>query len=198
MAELTSGVDFGAYHLSANPTLYQPQLQNNFKFVFPDFQRLLKEGKSGEEEDAYIYDVSNSLMVALRSTDVPSYDQGVIPIRRGNSVAKYAGTITWNDLRMSFNSFEGSHTKDAILAWRALSYNVKRDTIACLDNVDIPYKQDCFLLEYSGDWRLQRQWKIINAFPTTVSFSNYDFTAENSPVTIDLTLAYDRAEIFYT
>lgn len=197
MAELTSGVDFGAYHLSANPSLYQPQLQNNFKFVFPDFQRLLKEGKTGDEEDAYIYNVSNSLTVALRSTDVPSYDQNVVTIRRGNSMAKYAGTIEWTPIRMSFNSFEGSHTKDAILAWRSLSYNVQRDTVACLDNVEVPYKQDCFLLEYSPDWRLQRQWKIINGFPTTVSFSNYDNEAQNSPVTIDLTLQYDRAIVVY-
>ena len=197
MAVETTGVPFGAYHLSANPDLYQPQVANNFKFVFPDFGPLLKEGKTEDEPDAFIYDVPNTLSVSLISTDVPSYQQGVISIRRGNSVAKYAGTIEWNTLSMSFNSFEGAHTKDAVMAWKALSYNVKKDIVACLDNTDTPYKQTCYLLEYSPDYRLQRTWKIINAFPTTVTFSGYSNESRDTPVTINLTLAYDRAEIVY-
>lgn len=197
MAIETSGVDFGAYHLSANPDLYQPQLQNNFKFVFPDFGPLLKEGKTGEEDDAYIYDVSNILEVSLESTSVPSYQQGVVEIRRGNSTAKYAGTITWQPISMRFNSFEGAHTKDAVMAWKALSYSIKRDTIAALDNVDVPYKQTCYLMEYSPDYRLQRTWKIVNAFPTEISFSDYDNSAQDSKVTITMQLQYDRAEIIY-
>lgn len=197
MAIETSGVDFGAYHLSANPDLYQPQLQNNFKFVFPDFGPLLKEGKTGEEDDAYIYDVSNTLEVSLVSTEVPSYTQNPITIRRGNSMAKYAGTVEWANIRMTFNSYEGAHTKDAVMAWKALSYSIKRDTIAALDNVDVSYKQTCYLMEYSPDYRLQRTWKIVNAFPTSVSFSEYSNEAQNAIVTIQLELAYDRAEIVY-
>lgn len=98
---------------------------------------------------------------------------------------------------MSFNSFEGAHTKDAIMAWKALSYNVKKDIVACLDNTDTPYKQTCYLLEYSPDYRLQRTWKIINAFPTTVTFSGYSNESRDTPITINLTLVYDRAEIVY-
>lgn len=197
MAIETTGVPFGAYHLSANPDLYQPQLQNNFVFVFPDFGPLLKEGKNGNESDAYIYDVANTLQVSLISSDVPNYDQGTIEIRKGNSVAKYAGTVTWNPLSLRFNSFEGAHTKDAIMAWKALSYNIKKDIITSLDNTDIAYKQDCYLIEYSCDYRPQRKWKIINAFPSKVSFSNYDNSARDSSVTVDVTLQYDRAEIVY-
>ena len=134
MAEITSGVAFGAYHLSAHPDLYQPQLQNHFQFEFPNFPALLKEGKTGVEDDAYIYDVAKTLQVSLISADVPSYNQGTVEVRRGNSTAKFAGTVTWNDINLRFNSFEGAHTKDAIMAWKALSYSIKRDTITALDN----------------------------------------------------------------
>ena len=195
MAEEITGVPYGAYHLSANPAQYQPQLAQNFLFVFPDFPRLLKEGKTGIEDDAYVYDVSEKLQVSLISTDVPSYNQGEIVVRRGNSMAKYPGTITWNDIKMSFNSFEGAGTKEAILAWRALTYDVKKDSIPSLTNMEIPYKQTCYLLEYSGDWRLQRTWKIINAFPNSVEFSNYSAESTDTKQTINLTLKYDRAEI---
>lgn len=195
MAEEITGVPYGAYHLSANPGQYQPQLAQNFLFIFPDFPRLLKEGKTGEEDDAYVYDVSDKLQVSLISTDVPSYNQGEIVVRRGNSMSKYPGTITWQDLTMTFNSFEGASTKEAVLAWRALCYNVKKDLIPSLANAEIPYKQTCYLLEYSGDWRLQRTWKIINAFPADVKFSGYSGESTDTKQTITLTLRYDRAEI---
>ena len=197
MAIETSGVDFGAYHLSANPDLYQPQLTQNFKFIFPDFVPLLKEGKTGVEDDAYIYDVSNILEVSLTSAQVPTYTQNAVTIRRGNSMAKYAGTIEWSDIELVFNCFEGAHTKDALLAWRSLCYNVKKDTIAALDNVNVPYKQNCYLVEYSGDWRKQRTWEIINAFPTNVSFTGYDFNQRDGVVTATVNLAYDRAIVNY-
>lgn len=114
-------------------------MTNNFRFIFPKFDKLLREGKTGEEDDAYIYNVSDTLTVSLSSADMPSYNQEVVKVRRGNSMAKYAGIIEWNDVNLKFNCYEAAGTKDALLAWRSLSYNVKRDTVAALDNIQTDY-----------------------------------------------------------
>ena len=197
MAEEITGVPYGAYYLSANPGQYQPQLSQNFVFIFPDFPALLKEGKLGVEDDAYIYDVSKTLEVSLISAQIPTYQQGEVVVRRGNSMAKYAGTITWQDINLKFNSFEGIHTKDAILAWRALCYNVEKDSIPSLAYAEIPYKQTCYLLEYSGDWRLQRKWEIRNAFPSDVTFDEYSFESQDTKQTVSVVLKYDNARVVY-
>lgn len=193
--EQNNGIPFGAYHISANPDLYAPQLAQNFLFVFPDFGPLLKDGKNGEEEDAYVYNVSETLQVSLISADIPSFTQSPIVVRRGNSMAKYAGTIEWQDINLTFNSFEGAGTKDAILAWRNLTYNVSKDAIPSLYDTDIPYKQTCLLIEYSGDWKKQRTWKIINAFPRDVKFDGYSGESTDTKLKVTLTLSYDRAEV---
>lgn len=195
MAEELSGVPYGAYHISANPGQYQPQFAQNFEFIFPDFGPLLRDGRNGNEEDAYVYDVGEKLRIACISADVPSFKQNIVPVRRGNSVAQYAGTIEWQPISIKFNSFENASTKDAVLAWRNLTYNVSKDSIPSLAYAEVPYKQTCLLQEFSGDYRLQRTWKLINAFPYDVKFSSYNAEEQNGKITIDITLAYDRAEL---
>jgi hypothetical protein len=153
---------------------------------------LLKAGLDdavAHPQESFIKDAQETIRVSVLSSSVPHFSLGKIEVKRGNDTIKFAGTPTFSDLPLVVNDYMGAKTKDAILAWQALAYNVRNGYI----NKATKYKKNCSLLEYSPDYsEILREWVIEGAWVQEVTED--PFSAENDGKrTVNVTIVYDRA-----
>ena len=182
----------GAWHLADNPTLYEPARNNNFEFIVTGIDSLLKSGLDDSTEHVandFITTAAETIRVSVVSSSVPHFSLGTIEVKRGNDTIKFAGVPTFGNLPIVVNDYMGAKTKEAIMAWQALAYNVRNGYI----NRATVYKKDCRLVEFSPDYKeILNEWRIEGAWVQEVSEG--EFSNENEGKrTINVTIQYDRA-----
>ena len=178
--------------MADNPTLYEPARNNNFEFIVTGIDTLLKSGLDDSVEHAatdYITTAAETIRVSVVSSSVPHFSLGTIEVKRGNDTIKFAGVPTFGNLPIVVNDYMGAKTKEAIMAWQALAYNVRNGYI----NRATAYKKDCRLVEFSPDYKeILNEWRIEGAWVQEVSEG--EFSNENEGKrTINVTIQYDRA-----
>lgn len=183
----------GTYHLANNPQLYEIQRPNSFQFLIPNLGTLLRAGAIGYENNAYITNGDDIIRVSCHASGVPHFSQSTIEVKRFNSTLKYAGTPKFDDLTIKLHDYIGAETKEALMAWQNLSYNIRTEKVGSLDVTN--YKRDCYLQEYTSDTRLVRQWIIRGAWISSISEDDYDWYNGDERHGITATITYDRAEI---
>lgn len=182
---------FGTYHLADNPTLYEPARSNNFEFVVTDIDDLIYAGtdKNTASDKDHITNGQEVLRVSVVSSSVPHFSLGKIEVKRGNNTIKFAGTPSFDDGKLVLNDYMGARTKDILLAWQALAYDVITEKVHRATN----YKKDCTLVEYSPDYdEVLRTWTLQGCWISELSeddFSNED----NDKRTVSVTVVYDKA-----
>ncbi len=180
---------YGTYHLADNPALYDPMRNNTFEFVITGLDKLLRVGADGSEENAYITNAQEVLRLSVDSASIPMFTQEVIPVKRGNSTIKFAGTPSFASGSLVVNDWIGADSKSALMAWQNLSYNVKTDRVGNAAD----YKKDCWLIEYTPDYTKQvRQWQLKGCFISGLSEDAYSMSSDGKK-TISATIEYDRA-----
>ena len=180
---------YGTYHLADNPALYDPMRNNTFEFVVTGLDKLLRVGSDGSEENAYITNAQEVLRLSVDSASIPMFTQEVIPVKRGNSTIKFAGTPSFASGSLVVNDWIGADSKSALMAWQNLSYNVKTDRVGNAAD----YKKDCWLIEYTPDYTKQvRQWQLKGCFISGLSEDAYSMSSDGKK-TISATIEYDRA-----
>ena len=180
---------YGTYHLADNPALYDPMRNNTFEFVVTGLDKLLRVGADGSEENAYITNAQEVLRLSVDSASIPMFTQEVIPVKRGNSTIKFAGTPSFASGSIVVNDWIGADSKSALMAWQNLSYNVKTDRVGNAAD----YKKDCWLIEYTPDYTKQvRQWQLKGCFISGLSEDAYSMSSDGKK-TISATIEYDRA-----
>ena len=187
--------DNSAIHIS-NPELYEPAVSNAFQFVInPALAKLLYAGVDSTVEDVmkdesnYLSNIDETIRLSLITGKVPHFSLDPIEIRRGNSKIKYAGMPTFDNEDLTLHDFVGARTKDALLAWQALAYDVVNDVVKSASN----YKFDCTLLEYTPDMsRVLRSWTLKGCWISGLSEDPFNISERNER-TITATLHYDRA-----
>lgn len=180
---------YGTYHLADNPVLYDPMRNNTFEFVVTGLDKLLRVGADGSEENAYITNAQEVLRLSVDSASIPMFTQEVIPVKRGNSTIKFAGTPSFASGSLVVNDWIGADSKSALMAWQNLSYNVKTDRVGNAAD----YKKDCWLIEYTPDYTKQvRQWQLKGCFISGLSEDAYSMSSDGKK-TISATIEYDRA-----
>ena len=180
---------YGTYHLADNPALYDPMRNNTFEFVVTGLDKLLRVGADGSEENAYITNAQEVLRLSVDSASIPMFTQEVIPVKRGNSTIKFAGTPSFASGSLVVNDWIGADSKSALMAWQNLSYNVKTDRVGNAAD----YKKDCWLIEYTPDYTKQvRQWQLKGCFISGLSEDAYAMSSDGKK-TISATIEYDRA-----
>lgn len=180
---------YGTYHLADNPALYDPMRNNTFEFVVTGLDKLLRVGADGSEENAYITNAQEVLRLSVDSASIPMFTQEVIPVKRGNSTIKFAGTPSFASGSLVVNDWIGADSKSALMAWQNLSYNVKTDRVGNAAD----YKKDCWLIEYTPDFTKQvRQWQLKGCFISGLSEDAYSMSSDGKK-TISATIEYDRA-----
>lgn len=201
-----NGTEVSTYHLSGHPELYEPSRSNAFEFIVDltntnsfydsnavqkDDDTLLAAGvnASAFTDADYITDISKIIRLSVSEAFVPHFDLGVIEIKRGNSTMKFAGAPTFSDGQLKCNDYVGARTKDALLAWQRMAYDVVNDVVELAGN----YKRNCTLVEYAPDYsRIIRQWNLIGCWVKSLSEGSFSHDS-NDKRSIDVTIVYDRA-----
>ena len=188
-------VDNSSIHIS-NPELYEPAVSNTFQFVVnPQLTKLLYAGVDRSIQDVlsdesnYLYNVDETIRLSIISGKVPHFTIEPIEIRRGNSRLTYAGMPSFDNEDLTLHDFVGARTKDALMAWQAMAYDVVNDVVRSATN----YKYDCTLLEYTPDMsKVLRSWTLKGCWIGGISEDPFNLSERNER-TITATLHYDRA-----
>lgn len=180
----------GTYYLADNPELYEVQRENNFEFIVSDLGTLLRAGALGDEANAYITNGQETLRFSMVGTFVPSFQQTAIEIKRGNSTMKAAGVPQFQSGNITINDFIGADGKSVLLAWQALSYNVKTERIGRMSQ----YKKKCTLLEYTPDYQqVVHTWVLDGCWVSNVTMGEYNHDGSGGKKVVTATIEYDKA-----
>ena len=187
-----ASIEKGAYHIANNQIEYNPQLKNNFTLVVLGLENLARVGSNPDDlqEGDIITNPQEEIILSLKSCDTPKVTQEPVNISRGNSVIKFAGKPTFDDINMVVYDYMGSNAKDTLLAWQNLSYNTRYDYIGSKG----VYKKNCVLYEYTPDGTEVRHWNIRGAWLKSVTPDGFDYEAGDA-VTISATMSIDWAEL---
>lgn len=179
-------VSRGTYYIADNPTLYEPQRQNNFEFVVYGL-------KGNVEIPNNTYAQANPeevIRLSVTQCPIPHYTQNVIEVKRGNTTAKYAGVMSFGNGSITVNDYIGAGTKDVLMAWQKLSGNVETEKVGLAGD----YKKQAFLLELSPDNQVVRTWKLYGCWISGLSEESYN-SEQSDKHTITATIEYDKAMI---
>ena len=187
----------GTYHLAANMDLYEVQRKNNFEFIisFADGthnEDLLRAGVLENEATASDYinvDRAQEIVrLSVVTSSVPHFSQNTIEIKRGNSTMKLAGAPTFSAGSFEVNDYIGADTKSVLMAWQALSYNVRTEKVGKAKD----YKRNCTLVELTPDNEVVRYWELSGCWISELSESGKSVD-DDGKQTITATIQYDRA-----
>jgi len=187
---VASSTPMGAYHLSDNPELYEPQRSNNFVFMVGDIDNIVRAGTDGTTPNSTFPKAQEYLMVAVKSSSVPHFSQGVIEVKRGNTTVKYAGDIKFEAGKIALYDFIGADIVSILEAWKYLSGNPQTQKVGLAET----YKKTCYLLEYTPDEQLVRKWVMEGCWISDLSEPDYDQDS-NDKREITATVQYDRGYI---
>ena len=179
----------GTYHLADNPNLYEIQRTNNFEFDVMDINNILRAGMRDTSANR-IANAQEILRMSVSSAAIPHFSQNPIEVKRGNSTLKYAGVPSFNEGSLTLIDYIGADTKAILMAWQNLSYNVQTEKVGLITD----YKKDAYLIEYSPDMQIVRQWKLHGCWISNITEPEYS-SEGNDKHTISVTIQYDRAEI---
>lgn len=181
--------NIGTYHLADNPTLYEPQRSNNFRFLC-DLNNIIRAGFQGDESNATIPNAQEILDFSVSQASVPHFSQSVITIKRGNTSMKFAGAIEFPEGTIAINDYIGADSKAILMAWQNLSGNVRTEKVGLAAD----YKRDAYLVEYTPDYQVVRQWVLKGCWVSNVSEDAYN-SESNEKRLVTATIQYDRAYI---
>lgn len=184
----------GTYHLADNPSLFEVQRNNNFEFIVTDLDGIKQAGAIGTESNAYIGNAQEMLRLSVTKSSIPHFSQEVVAIKRGNSTLKYAGVPTFDEGTLEFNDFVGARTKEILMAWQNLSYDVDTEKVGSVSNPNTQYKKNCYLVEYTPDYRKIRTWVLYGCWISKLSEGEYSAEDVNKHA-ISATVQYDHAKI---
>lgn len=178
----------GTYHLANNPRLYEPQRTNNFELHVTGLENLIPVSNT-ELDTNVISNGSEVLRLSVQVTTEPSFNQNVIDLPYGNNTIKFAGKPTFKDLNITLNDYIGADTKNIILAWQRLSYDVRTQKIGRASD----YKKTAYLIEYTPDYNeIVRTWRIIGCWLSSVDFGDFSMDGSDKKM-ITGTVTYDYA-----
>ena len=186
----SSASSTGTHHLAANTNLYEIQRTNNFEFIVTDIDGITRAGMMGGEVNGTIANAQEIIRLSVVSSTIPHFSQNAIEVKRGNNTMKFAGVPTFDAGTLKLNDYIGAATKEVLMAWQNLSYNVVTEKVGLASD----YKKDCYLVEYTPDYQKVRQWKLHGCWISKLGESEFNHE-QNEKKQIDVTIEYDRAEI---
>lgn len=178
------------YHLGMNPMTMDRMRTNSFEFIVTDIDNILKAGADDADENARIVNAGDTLRFAVQSSSIPHFTQEVLSLRRGNQVIKAAGVPSFAEGTISIVDYVTAEAKDALMAWRNLSYNVQEKKVGLMKD----YKKTCWLVERAPDFSFVRKWKIEGAWISQLSEDDYDKATGNDKL-VRATVAFDEAYV---
>lgn len=179
-----------AYHITDNPELYDIARSNVFEFFITGVDALLKAGvdEATATADDMVSGITDTIRLSVTKAFVPHFKQNVIEVQRGNTKAKYAGAIEYQSGSLVVNDFVGINSKSCLMAWQRLSGDETTGAVGRAEN----YKKDCYLVEYTPDFKPIRQWLLKGCFISELTEDDFD-SESDAKRQITATIEYDRA-----
>lgn len=188
--DVSSNFAIGTYNLADNPNLYEIARSNNFEFIISDFDNL-QPASSNDTNMTKLQKGQEVIRMSVTRASVPHFTQEVIRVRRGNNELKYAGVPSFEAGSLVVNDYIGAGTKDYLMAWQNLSYNVITEKVGLVQD----YKKNCSLIEYSPDYQVVRSWTLYGCWISGLSEDDFDSDNGNSPRRVTATIQYDHAKL---
>ena len=185
-----SDTAMGTYHLANNPHLFEIQRSNNFELLVTGLENIIRAGMNGTETSAKIENAQEILRLSVVSSTVPHFTQAAIEVKRGNNSIKFAGVPTFTSGTVVINDYIGANSKEVLMAWQNLSYNVLTEKVGLASD----YKKDCYLVEYTPDYQKVRQWKMHGCWVSEISETDFN-NENNEKKQVTVKIEYDRAEL---
>ena len=214
MADLNDTNKLGTYHISSDIQNYESARSNFFTLIIDDFADLDHNlpnnlvypefSYTGENQDnEYIANKGKTpqeiIKLSVNKMFVPHFSLGQIEIRRGNSIVKFTDVPSWESGTIELQDFVGLETKNILMAWQALAYDVVSDTQGRAGNWQDEdgiwhrgYKRNCTLVEYTPDFEQIRYWTLIGCWISNITESNFEVDGQGAR-SLSITLQYDRA-----
>lgn len=181
----------GTYHIADNPQLYEPARTNNFMLIISGLEDLVAAGTDPElvTDNDLLANAQETIAVSVISSSVPHFELSQIDIKEGNNTVHFAGVPTFNAQSIKVNDYIGARTKDILLAWQNLAYDVVTQKV----NLASKYKKQCKLVEYSPDYdEVIHVTDIYGAWIRNISEGDFD-NENNGKREITAEIVYDRA-----
>lgn len=157
----------GASHLATEN--WEVQRQNNFEISIADVG-------------------GRTLTLSVESGFLPAESNEIIELNFGNSKVKVAGIANFEDGTLVLKDVIEKDTEQIIVDWRKQVYDPETDKVGLAVN----YKKQARVIQWAPDGSMERTWKIIGAWPSTVNYGTLDYTASDKK-TIEVTITYDKA-----
>lgn len=157
----------GASHLASDN--WEVQRQNNFEISIA--------GVGGR-----------TLTLAVEAGFLPAESNEIIELNFGNSKVKVAGIANFEDGTLSLRDAIAQDIEKIVVDWRKQVYDPETDRVGLAVN----YKKQGRVIQWAPDGSMERTWKIIGCWPSTVNYGTLDYTASDKKL-IEITLTYDKA-----
>lgn len=189
MAQTAQPTSVGAYHFSANKSVYEIQRGNTFEFVI---DAALNNVSAYGAETKTFPNAQEFIRLSVMSTSIPHYEQQVIEVRRGNTTVKYAGPMTWGAGTLVCYDFIGAETLDILMAWQAQSGNPLYQTVG----QQAEYKKNATLMEYTPDFsEVVRVWQLDGCWISSIQEQELSQEGGGQSRQITCQIQYDRAYV---
>lgn len=182
-----------ARDISYNLDLYESARSGFFTFIVDDLDNIVRSTYTGDRdnipETGVIVDAQKKLELNVVQCDfAPGFSLEVLKYTRGNEVVKFAGVPTWKDGSIKVDDVIGLETKEILMAWRALAYDVNTGKGGRMKD----YKKNCTVIEYTQDFEKVRTWTLYGCWISDISEDGFD-RENDGKRQITAKIEYDRA-----
>ena len=154
----------GPMHLANNRT-YEVQRTNNFEVVF--------EGLSEE------------VTLSVQSFSIPTTSNDPIELTYGNSKVKVAGQASVEDSSLVVNDYIVADIEAQLYAWRKKVYDPETQKIGWAEE----YKRNARLYQYGPDGTVQRVWRLIGCWPTSMESGEFNYDgSDKKQITFNISI----------
>lgn len=182
----------GAFGLTSQYNLYEPQRTNHFEFRADEDH--LREKLKGLIPYNTFAEANAGKILTIATINAPAfaYQIGTVDVSRGNTTIHFAGKPQFQGGQFTFNDFIGAGVKDILFAWQKLAFNIDTEKVGLADD----YKMNCYVTEYTPDHQKVREWKIYGVWVSQVQADG--FAVESSDkVKVTATVVYDYFKMAY-
>ena len=169
----------GAGVAATNDNL-KPVYQYTWEIVnlFEDNRNLFPGGEAG-------------VKLLAKEATLPTFTISKDTVDGSSLVYKYAGMVTWEDIRITFYDVRvgGNQASGLIKTWRDNVWEAKTGLKSPND-----YKKDSKLNVYDLEWTSMVIWVLHGSWPQSIKEGDLTYTATEMKV-IDVTICYDWADM---
>ncbi len=182
-----------AQHISTNLANYEAARTGFFSLIVNDIDNIISAAYTGDpnsaaDSDRIAKNAQEILKLNVIKAPVPHFSLEVQRYKRGNDTVTFAGVPTYESGNLVVDDVVGLNTKDILMAWQGLAYNVHTRKGGRMKD----YKKNATLIEYTQDFEQVRSWTIYGCWISGITEGEFD-KENDGKRQITAKLEYDRA-----